>query len=221
VWQQLYDELKHRNFMVFAVALDSRGAEVARPWIEAAKSTYVSVIDREHRTSELYNMVNVPESAWIDEAGRIVRPTEVAGSGDYFRKMDRQTRTLPEEAKQMRESMRARYMEALRDWVINGPKSTYALDPNAARTRVRPQNDDVALGHCWFRLGQHLHDRGARDEAESAFAKASRLHPESWSIWRQAGDLRLEGKPNPDFWARVDALGSRRYYDKIDMPGMP
>jgi hypothetical protein len=221
VWQQLYDELKHRDFMVYAVALDSRGAEVARPWIEAANTTYVSVIDREHRTAELYNMVNVPEAVWIDEAGRVVRPTEVAGSGDYFRKMDRQTRTLSEEAKQMREGMRARYMDALRDWVTNGPKSSFALGDDAARAKVRPQNDDVALGHCWFRLGRHLHETGATGEAEMAFAEASRLHPDSWSIWRQAGDLRLEGKPNPDFWARVDALGGRRYYDRIDMPGMP
>ena len=221
MWQHLYDELDDRNFMVFAVALDSRGAEVARPWIEAAKSTYVSVIDRDHRTAELYNMVNVPEAVWIDETGRIVRPTEVAGSGDYFRKMDRQTRALPDEAKAMRETMRARYMEALRDWVVNGANSAHAFDPGGARAHVRPLGADTALAHCWFRLGQHLHERGAPDEAAAAFAEASRLHPDSWTIWRQAGDLRLEGKPNPDFWARVDALGERRYYDRIDMAGMP
>ena len=25
----------------------------------------------------------------------------------------------------------------------------------------------------------------------------------------------------PDFWERVDALGDRRYYAPVDMPGMP
>ncbi|MDP6346732.1 MAG: redoxin domain-containing (seleno)protein, partial [Alphaproteobacteria bacterium] len=25
----------------------------------------------------------------------------------------------------------------------------------------------------------------------------------------------------PDFWARVDALGERRYYAPVDMAGMP
>ena len=221
MWQHLYDELKGYGFMVFAVAMDSRGPEVARPWIEAAKSTYVSVIDAEHRLADLYNMVNVPEAAWIDEAGRIVRPTEVAGSGDYFRKMDRQTRTLPEEAKTMREEMRAGYMNAVRDWVKNGKKSTYAFDSAVARAHVRPLSEDVALAHSWFRLGQHLHREGATEEAEAAFAEASRLHPDSWNIWRQAGDIKFEGKPNPNFWARVEGLGDRRYYDKIDMPDMP
>lgn len=221
VWQQLYDELKDYGFMVFAVAMDSRGPEIARPWIEAAKSTYVSVIDADHRLADLYNMVNVPEAVWIDEAGKIVRPTEVAGSGDYFRKMDRQTKQLPEEGKVMRDSMRARYMNALRDWVKNGTKSEYAFDAKAARAHVRPQSDEVALAHCWFRLGQHLHAAGKIDEAQAALAEASRLHPDSWNIWRQTGDLKLEGKPNPDFWTRVDTLGARRYYDKIDMPGMP
>jgi uncharacterized protein YnzC (UPF0291/DUF896 family) len=221
VWQHLFDELKDYGFMVFAVAMDSRGAEIARPWIEAAKTTYVSVIDTEHRVADLYNMVNVPEAVWIDEAGRIVRPTEVAGSGDYFRKMDRVTRTLPEEGKRMREEMRTRYMDALRDWVKNGIKSAYAFDPAAARAHVRKQTDDMALAHCWFRLGRHLHATGKVEEAEAALAEASRLHPDSWNIWRQMGDMKLEGKPNPDFWARVDTLGSRRYYDKIDMPGMP
>ena len=221
VWQQLYDELKDYGFMVFAVAMDSRGAEAAKPWIDAANSTYVSVIDAEHRLADLYNMVNVPEAVWIDEAGKIVRPTEVAGSGDYFRKMDRQTKQLPEEGKVMRETMRAHYLNALRDWVKNGMKSQYAFDSKAARAHVRPQSEDMALGHCWFRWGHHLHYAGNTDEAEAALAEASRLHPDSWNIWRQMGDLKLKGQPNPDFWARVDTLGDKRYYGKIDMPGMP
>ena len=221
VWQQLYDELKGHGFMVFAVAMDSRGPEIARPWIEAAKSTYVSVIDTEHRLADLYNMVNVPEAVWIDETGKIVRPTEVAGSGDYFRKMDRQTKALPDDAKIMREEMRSLYMNALRDWVRNGTKSTYAFDAKAARAHVRPPSEDVALAHCWFRLGRHLYASGNADEAESAFREASRLHPDSWNIWRQMGDIKHQGQPNPEFWARVETLGDRRYYGKIDMPGMP
>ena len=44
MWQQLYDSLKDRNFMIVAVAQDSR-ADAARPWIEQAKPTYWSLID--------------------------------------------------------------------------------------------------------------------------------------------------------------------------------
>jgi len=53
VWQQLYAELKDKNFMVVAVAEESRGADHARPWIEQAKSDYWQLIDKEHRLEDL------------------------------------------------------------------------------------------------------------------------------------------------------------------------
>ena len=46
--------------------------EAARPWVEAANPTYVTLIDQSHRLSSLYNMVNVPQAVWIDEQGRVV-----------------------------------------------------------------------------------------------------------------------------------------------------
>jgi len=150
-----------------------------------------------------------------------VRPTETAGSGEFFRRMDLASRTLPEDAQRAREATRARYFDALRDWVRNGPASAFAFDPEAARAHVPPLDDDKALAHCHFRLGLVLRETGRMAEAETAFAEASRLHPDSWSIWRQTGDIRHEGGPNPDFWGRVANLGERRYYGKIDMPGMP
>ena len=65
--------------MVISVAMESLGNETARGPIEKSKSTYVSLIDRNHLVADLYNMDNVPQAVWIDEAGTIVRPTEVAG----------------------------------------------------------------------------------------------------------------------------------------------
>ena len=62
VWQQLYSELKDKNFMVVAVAEESRGTDHARPWIEQAKSSYWQLIDAEHRLEDLYNLVNVPQA---------------------------------------------------------------------------------------------------------------------------------------------------------------
>jgi hypothetical protein len=41
-------------------------------------------------------------------------------------------------------------------------------------------------------------------------------------MWRQrAGLTELGLASQPDFWARVDALGERRYYAPVDMKGMP
>jgi len=74
VWQDLFDSLQDRNFMVVAVAEETRGSEQARKWIDQGKATYWCLIDTEHRVADLYGLVNVPQAVWIDETGRIVRP---------------------------------------------------------------------------------------------------------------------------------------------------
>jgi len=161
------------------------------PWIEAAAPTYPCLIDRDHRLADLYDMVNVPQAVWIDERGTIVRPTEPAGAYEGFRRMDRVTREMPADAERAR---------------AHAPRPT----------------EDAARAHVLFRLGQHLIRQGQPDEGDRWLAEASRLHPESWAMWRQrAGVTELGLAAQPDFWARVDALGARRYYAPVDMKGMP
>src|SRR5881296_2922830 len=87
VWQALYEELAPRNFTVITVAMDAGGADHVRQWIEAAKPTHPSLIDTRHVVAELYDWVNVPSNAWIDEEGRIVRPNDPGFAGEYFRGM--------------------------------------------------------------------------------------------------------------------------------------
>ena len=95
MWQSLFADLKDRNFVVVAVAMDV--PEAARPWIEAAKPPYPCLIDCNHHVADLYNMVNVPQAVWIDENGRIVRPPENAGASDGFRQMNRVTKQMTPE----------------------------------------------------------------------------------------------------------------------------
>jgi hypothetical protein len=150
VWQELYEELKGHGFMVIAVAMDSREG-AALPWIEAARPTYVTLIDRDHRLAELYGMVNVPQAVWIDERGIVVRPTETAGAYEGFRKMDRE----------------------------------HVFDAERARAHVPRPTDDMARAHLAFRLGQRLMRSGRAEEGDRWLAEASRLHPDSWCMWRQ------------------------------------
>jgi AhpC/TSA family protein len=221
VWQELYEELADRGFMVIAVAMDSRDGDPL-PWIEAARPRYLTLIDREHRLADLYNMVNVPQAVWIDEHGIIVRPTETAGAYEGFRRMDRATRQMPEEAARATAGARAIYLDAIRDWVRNGSASEHAFDAERARAHVSTPTDDVARAHVAFRLGQHLLRIGRAGEGDRWLAEANRLHPDSWCIWRQrAGVTELGLAAQPDFWARVDALGERKYYAAVDMKGMP
>jgi len=210
VWQQLYSELKDKNFMVVAVAEESRGTDHARPWIEQAKSDYWQLIDAEHRLEDLYNLVNVPQAIWIDEKGMIVRPPETAGSTDHFRRMDLKTRTMSPEDQAERLAARQAYLDAVRAWVTTGK---YALTAKDARSGLPKVTPEIAEARARFRLGVWLRAHGRAAEGDKQMADASRLHPDSWSMWRQAADLDEVGKASgPDFWKRVQALGYRPYY---------
>src|SRR5215475_736022 len=123
--------------------MDSREGDPL-PWIEAASPTYPVLIDREHRLAELYGMVNVPQAVWIDEAGRIVRPAESAGAYEGFRKMNRATRELPEDAAKLTAHAKTTYVDAVRDWVRRGADSEHAFSPEAARTHLPPLTEDIA-----------------------------------------------------------------------------
>ncbi len=210
VWQQLFDSLKTQNFMIVAVAEESRGAEHAREWIEQAKAGYWCLIDEEHRVADLYGMVNVPQAVWIDEAGRIVRPPENAGSTDHFRLMDRTTRTLAPEHQAARQAARTTYLDAVRDWVLTG---RHALPTDIARKKLPRITPEIALAQAHFRLGVWLRRHGKASEGDVHLAEASRLHPDSWNMWRQAADLDEVGKASGEaFWQRVQALGEKPYY---------
>ncbi len=196
--------------MVVAVAEESRGAEHARPWIDQAKSDYWQLIDTEHRLEDLYTLVNVPQAIWIDEKGTIVRPPETAGSTDHFRRMDLKTRSMSPKDQEERLAARQAYMEAVRAWVTTGK---YTLAGDAARAALPKVTPQIAQARARFRLGVWLRANGRAAEGDRQMAEASRLYPESWSLWRQAADLDEVGKASgPDFWKRVQALGDKPYY---------
>ena len=143
-----------------SVALDTGGADAVRPFVRPAKPidvppplraimgwtedeyrgakapTYPCLIDERHVVAAAYDMPNVPMAVWIDEDGRIVRPAEPAGATDGFRSLDRATMTLPEDLARAGRASRARYRDAIRDWVAHGAQSRYALSPQAVRARI-------------------------------------------------------------------------------------
>ena len=165
--------------------------------------------------ADLYGMVNVPQAVWIDEVGRIARPPENAGSTDHFRLMDRATRTLAPEYVAARQAARAAYLDAVRDWVTTG---RYALAEDATRARLPRITPEIALAQTHFRLGVWLQRHGRASEANAHLAEASRLHPDSWTMWRQAADLEEVGKASGEvFWQRVQALGERDYYRPVEL----
>ena len=217
VWQALYEELAPLNFTVITVAMDTGGADDVRQWIEAAKPTHPSVIDTRHLVAELYDWVNVPSNAWIDEKGRIIRPNDPGFAGEYFRGMMEpgfDFKAMMQEYGRMRD----RYLEAVRDWVAHGSKSRWALASEQARARIAEPDPDHARAAAYFRLGTFLHAQGRPEPAQQAFAEAKRLRPESWNFKRQAWHLEEPGKSGgPEFWAEVKALGDRPYYPRWEL----
>jgi hypothetical protein len=80
----------------------------------------------------------------------------------------------------------------------------------------------VARAHAAFRLGQYLLKAGQVEEGDRRLTRASQLRPESWAMWRQQAGVDQPGlAAQEDFWQRVQALGSKRYYPPVDLQGMP
>jgi len=216
VWQSLQESAKNHGFTVLAIALDE--ADAARPWIEAAAPTFPCLIDHEHRVAELYNLVNVPQAVWIDETGRMVRPPESAGSTDGFNQRDKQTNALPEEVIARRARLKTEYFDAVRDWALKGATSRYVMRPDEVLKRLQVPDAGIAEAHARFRLGQLLMREGGEAEARTQLDEASRLHPDSWAIWRQHAERDARGfAAGPAFWARLDARADKAYYPPAEL----
>lgn len=195
--------------------------EAAQPWVDEASPTFVTLIDKNHQLSSLYNMVNVPQAVWIDEDGKIVRPTESGGSIDILREFDTEIMGFKPEAMERAAAAKATYTAAVKDWAINGKESPYAFDPDAARGLVEPMTNNMAMAHTRFQLGQYLLKNGRGDEADGLFSECRDLHPYSWNIFRQTTEKTDTGiAAGEDFWGKVTSLGDKEYYKTVDMPGM-
>lgn len=219
MWQRLYEEVGSLGFVPITVAFDSAGVAAAGPWIEAAKSTYPSLIDPGHLVAGLYGMVNVPIGVWINEEGRIVRPPESAGASDGFRQMDSKTFKMPDAAMAVSRAAKKAYIEGLKDWARRGDQSPWALSEAEVLKRMQPPSGDHTLAATNFAMGLHLFEQVNPAAAQPYFAEAQRLHPENWSYQRQAWALEDPAKAGgPEFWSAVKALGDTPYYVPVEMP---
>jgi peroxiredoxin len=228
MWQALRAELHPQGLEIVTVALDTGGAEAARPWIEAAKPEHPSLIDRAHVTDELLGFVNVPNGVWVDEEGVLVRPAEPAwpprepASSRYRNLPDDLTPRMREmltEAAKLRTDPEG-YTAAVRDWVANGAASRFALSPDEVVARSQPRPVQHAEAAAAFELGQHLWRAGDETAAISWFRQAQRLHPDNWTYKRQSW-VFVDPQQGPtehydsDWLSDVRAIGAENYYPTI------
>ena len=130
--------------LVWAVDAD---VDSARPWIEAVSPDFIPLIDQNHLLSSLYNMFNVPQAVWIDETGRVVRPVETGGSLDVVKEFDQAIPGYKPEVAERAAHAKSAYIEAVKDWALNGTASPHLFSPDAARERVPAMTAEIATAH--------------------------------------------------------------------------
>jgi hypothetical protein len=168
--------LKGRNFEVLTVACDAKGNAAVEPFISAAHQQHPSLVDDRLRVAELYDARNVPAAFWIDEGGRIVR----ANDPIYAQRRNRETGEV---------TLNNDYLDALRDWVANGPKSAFVMDQNRIASRLPALDAGDVEAAAEFHLATYLAQHGHHDDALIHFKRAHELRPENWTYKRQAWSL--------------------------------
>lgn len=190
------------------MAQDTLGEAATAEWHDQTELTYTTLIDRTHRVSSLYNLVNVPSAIWVDERGRIRRINE----GTYSQR-------IPIAGGQAFIGTDA-YRPAVRDWVLNGDASPYVWTAEQVTAKIRRRSSDEALADPTFKLGVYFFQRGDEALGRSYWERAQALFPDSWNFHRQDWNL-TEGLGGPKYRAKREALGDEPYYAPLDLPDEP
>jgi hypothetical protein len=189
VWQRLYEEINDPDFVIICVAEDTGGEAVAGPIFDAAKPTYVQIVDEDHLVSSAFNFVNVPSAAWIDEQGKIVRIDEGTYAKTHQIGEGEQAFTFGTDV----------YSPAVKDWVRNGAASRYVQPPSTVAGHIRAHSFDQLRADAAFRLANLFRAHGRREKAERYWEMAQTLNPESINFIRQSLTLTEEGSAGETF----------------------
>jgi tetratricopeptide (TPR) repeat protein len=209
VWQRVYEEINDPNFVLICVAEDTGGEAVAGPIFDAAKPTYVQVVDEDHLISSVFNFVNVPSAAWIDEDGKIVRIDE----GTYSK-----THTFGEGEQAFAFGTDV-YSPALKDWVAKGADSVHVQSAATVTRNIREHGFDQLKADAAFRLANLFRAYGEKDKAEQYWEMARSLNPDSINFIRQNLTLTEEGSGGETFMKLMGeyATQGKAYYRPLDI----
>jgi peroxiredoxin len=188
-WKALTDELEPLGLDLVTVALDDDEDRV-RHWTD--KAGLPAVLDADHRLSDVFGVVNVPSTVWLDEDGRVAKAPTIAPGDDQFAEFT--------------EVDSDRHHEALRRWMDEDvvPDEQPTVDDDA----------DLRLARAERRLAAWLHHAGRNEAAERHFAAAVALAPLDFSIRRSS--MRMRGQ-NPfgeeffELWEQWSEAGRPGY----------
>jgi tetratricopeptide (TPR) repeat protein len=189
VWQRIYEEINDPNFVIVCAAQDTGGEAVAGPIFDAANPSYIQVVDPDHIISSVFNFVNVPSAAWVDEEGRIVRIDEGTYSKLHSIGEGDQAISFGNDV----------YAPAVKDWVAKGADSEYVHSAATVTGNIRQHTADQLKADAAFRLANLFRAHGQTDKAEQYWQQAQALNPDSINFIRQDLTLSEEGSAGETF----------------------
>lgn len=209
VWQQVYEEINDPSFVIICVAEDTGGEAVAGPIFDAAKATYVQVVDEDHIISSAFNFVNVPSAAWIDEDGKIVRIDEGTYAKTHQFGDGEQSITFGNDV----------YAPALKDWVAKGADSEHVQSAKTVTANIREHSFDQLKADAAFRLANLFRAHGRKEKAEQYWEMAQSLNPDSINFIRQNLTLTEEGSGGETFMRLMGEYASqgKDFYRPLDI----
>jgi peroxiredoxin len=187
-WRALAEELEPLGLDLVAVALDDDTERVRH---FAGKAGLPAVLDPEHRLSDVFGVVNVPSTVWLDEHGRVAKPPTIAPGDDQFHDFT--------------EVDAARHHEALRTWLASG--EVPAAD-------VLQDDEDLRSARAERRLAAWLHAHDRPEAARRHYDAAVALAPLDFSIRRSSMRHRGEDPFGQEFfelWEEWSAAGRPGY----------
>jgi peroxiredoxin len=202
-WEPIYQRLKDRGFEIISVAEDSGGEKAAGPTFDSAHVSFVTIVDPDHTISGLFNFVNVPSAAWIDEQGHIVRINE----GTYAKKHSLGMIKFGSDD----------YAPAVEDWVRNGAQSKFVWSEAELAKHVKPRTNDEERALALFQLGVYFSKQADLKKAKKYFAEAEALDPNNWNIHRQDWALTDRKAQNRNWVMKVGKL-KKPYYAPLELP---
>jgi peroxiredoxin len=192
-WKDLAGELEPLGLDLVAVALDDDTERVKH---FTTKAGLPAVLDPDHRLSDVFGVVNVPSTIWLDEDGRVAKPPTIAPGDDQF--------------KEYTEVGAEQHHEALRAWMKGGEVPA----ESAASADDDVPDDDVRAARAERRLAAWLHAHDRPEAARRHYDAAVSLAPLDFSIRRSSMRHRGENPFGEEFfelWEEWSAAGRPGY----------
>jgi len=159
VWQRFVSRHSDKPFQLVSVAVDTQGAEAARPWAERAGVTFPTVVDRDNTLAALYDYKLIPNGIFLDESG-VIRYRKFGGFN-------------AENADDVAAIQR----------LIDGEVEQIDLPPAAAPYLLG--ESERARVDEWMRFGAQRCAQGAQADAIAAWTEALHLDPQNLTIRKQ------------------------------------